>query len=508
MSNMEKNTEKTLREFWAPDLSVDSFCIHYPDLEADFELWTIVHLLPKFHGLSGADPNRHLYDLEMVCSSWNPLGISEEDVILRAFPFSVADSAKDWLYCLPPNSISSWTEMKKLFLARFFPASRIAAIRRSICGIQQFTRESFQDYWDRFKRLVASCPQHQISDQLLIVYFYEGLIPMDRSMVDVASGGALVNKTSTQARELIEIMVANYQQYGTRPMITEDVHSFANVFPTRTQYHQPDPQYYHTHQQDRYNLIEGFRYGNTQQGNSEWSQHYQLYLQHQPEQHFREQLQQFGQHQETQFQERTQSSTQLQLQSDQPTASTSEKMDCRVCDILDFYSASLHDFSSFLHCDVVVDPDNVVVDDIVVSDVLDVAGDIFDDGSVGEIQESLPSIILPPIEPFILLNDDGSVGETQESLPLIEPDPEPVLSPDQDNVAFTVLDPPGIFQDGKVDISSEFLGNTKEVVHFDCSGCDMSFDSCSVDFVNISNPSHTACVQELHPFFFSVQEFF
>ena len=112
-------------------------------------------------------------------------------------------------------------------------------------------------------------------------------------MVDAASGGALVNKTSTQARELIEIMSANYQQYETRPAITEDVHSFASVLPTRIQYYQPDPQFYQIHQQDRYNSIAGFEYGSTQQRNSEWSQHYQSYLQHQPEQDFREQSQQF-----------------------------------------------------------------------------------------------------------------------------------------------------------------------------------------------------------------------
>ena len=62
----------------------------------------------------------------------------------------------------------------------------------------------------------ASCPQHQISDQLLIQYFYEGLSLMDRSMIDVASGGVLVNKTPTQARELISNITTNAQQFGSR----------------------------------------------------------------------------------------------------------------------------------------------------------------------------------------------------------------------------------------------------------------------------------------------------
>ena len=39
---------------------------------------------------------------------------------------------------------------------------------------------------------------------------------MDRSMIDAASGGALVNKTPEGARQLISNMAENSQQFGTR----------------------------------------------------------------------------------------------------------------------------------------------------------------------------------------------------------------------------------------------------------------------------------------------------
>ena len=70
-----------------------------------------------------------------------------------------------------------------------------------------------------FKQLCASCPHHQIPDQLLIQYFYEGLSPTDRKIIDAASGGALVNKTSTEARGLISGMAANAQQLVTDKII-------------------------------------------------------------------------------------------------------------------------------------------------------------------------------------------------------------------------------------------------------------------------------------------------
>ncbi|RDX60983.1 hypothetical protein CR513_60836, partial [Mucuna pruriens] len=48
-----------------------------------------------------------------------------------------------------------------------------------------------------------------INEQLLIQYFYEGLTMMDRSMIDAASGGALMDKMPTVIRHLISNMASN-----------------------------------------------------------------------------------------------------------------------------------------------------------------------------------------------------------------------------------------------------------------------------------------------------------
>jgi len=87
--------------------------------------------------------------------------------------------------------------LKRLFLEKFFSAYRVAAIRKDIYGIRQQERENLHEYWERFKKLCASYPHHQINELLLIQYFYEGLSIMDRQMIDDTSGGALVDKTPT-----------------------------------------------------------------------------------------------------------------------------------------------------------------------------------------------------------------------------------------------------------------------------------------------------------------------
>ncbi|RDX69247.1 hypothetical protein CR513_51656, partial [Mucuna pruriens] len=109
--------------------------------------------------------------------------------------------------------------MKHMFLEKFFSVSRIATIRKEICGIRQHSGKTLHEYWERLNKLYATCPHHQISEQLLIQYFYEGLMMMDRSMIDAASGGALMDKTPTAARHLISNMASNTQQFGTRGTI-------------------------------------------------------------------------------------------------------------------------------------------------------------------------------------------------------------------------------------------------------------------------------------------------
>ncbi|XP_071921786.1 uncharacterized protein [Coffea arabica] len=210
---------QTLWELAAPNLNQQPLCITFPSLNDNtpFELKSgLIHLLPSFHGLPGEEPYKHLQEFDVVCNSMKPPGITEEQIKMRAFPFSLKDSAKDWLYYLPPDSITTWDQLKKKFLDKYFPASRAGSLRKEICGMKQHPGESLYEYWERFKKLCIKCPQHQISEQLLIQYFYEGLLFRDRSIIDAASGGELVNKTPRAAWELIEGMAENSQQFGTR----------------------------------------------------------------------------------------------------------------------------------------------------------------------------------------------------------------------------------------------------------------------------------------------------
>ena len=108
----------------------------------------MIHLLPTFHSFAGEDPNKHLKEFHVVCSCMKPIGIFMEQVKLRAFPFPLTDSAKEWLYYLPSGTITTWNEMNKVFLEKCFPSSKATTIRKEICAIRQEGGETLYEYWE------------------------------------------------------------------------------------------------------------------------------------------------------------------------------------------------------------------------------------------------------------------------------------------------------------------------------------------------------------------------
>ncbi|KAL7597396.1 hypothetical protein Lser_V15G31293 [Lactuca serriola] len=133
-----------------------------------------------------------------------PHEVIEDQIKLRAFPFSLQDSAKEWLYDLPPGSVTTWNELARMFLDKYFPEMRASALCREIIGIKQQKREALHTYWERFKKLCSRCPQHGITEYQLLQYFCEGMSSWDRRLLNASSGGSIADKNPTEIRVLIK----------------------------------------------------------------------------------------------------------------------------------------------------------------------------------------------------------------------------------------------------------------------------------------------------------------
>ena len=99
--------------------------------------------------------------------------------------------------------------MAKTFLIKYFPPTKNARMRNEITSFRKIDNESLFEAWKRFKELLRKCPHHGIPICIQMETFYNGLLPPMRLMLDALVGGALLNKSYTEAYDLIESITAN-----------------------------------------------------------------------------------------------------------------------------------------------------------------------------------------------------------------------------------------------------------------------------------------------------------
>ena len=141
--------DQTLRQLTTPNLTQQPLAVTMPPVGEgmNFELKPgLIHLLPAFHALSGEDPIKHLGKFHTVCMSMKPTNVTEEQIKMRAFGFTLKDTANDWYYYLPTGSINSWTKLHKAFLEKYFPTAKANSLKKAISNIEQEVEETLYEY--------------------------------------------------------------------------------------------------------------------------------------------------------------------------------------------------------------------------------------------------------------------------------------------------------------------------------------------------------------------------
>ena len=155
---------RILREYVTPGVHSQAPGITIPPVVAhNFDLKPVLISMvqqSQFGGLPMEDANLHLFVFLEVCNTLKINGASTDAIRLRLFPFSLRDKARAWLHSLPPGSISTWEELTKAFLAKFFPPSKTASLRNQITSFSQREDETLYEAWEQFKDLLRLCPHH------------------------------------------------------------------------------------------------------------------------------------------------------------------------------------------------------------------------------------------------------------------------------------------------------------------------------------------------------------
>lgn len=91
----------------------------------------------QFAGLPTKNPNQHLKVFIQLAETLKCNNAAPEVMHLILFPFFLRDRAWSWLDSLPANSITTWNDLKKVFLARYLPPSKTVVLRNQITRFNQ-----------------------------------------------------------------------------------------------------------------------------------------------------------------------------------------------------------------------------------------------------------------------------------------------------------------------------------------------------------------------------------
>ncbi|CAN6585445.1 unnamed protein product [Malus baccata var. baccata] len=169
--------------------------ITYPAVEEEtaFEIKQhMLNILPTFHGLSSDDPNMHIAEFLMGCKKILVRGFLAESINLRLFPYTLKDQARKWLLTLPSGSISTWAQLSKKILNKYYPASKTLDMRTHILSFAQKPNEEFHEAWERFKELIRKCPHSGINTTHQMHLFVRGLNMTTKTLVNASCGGSQV----------------------------------------------------------------------------------------------------------------------------------------------------------------------------------------------------------------------------------------------------------------------------------------------------------------------------
>ena len=128
---------------------------------------------------------------------------------MEVVPFSLVEEARQWYTHTVASMNGNWGELRDEFCLKFFPESRLIALRKDIVCFQQNEKESIGAAWARFLLLVKSGPVLSIPDYVLVEHFYSGLNKDSAANLDMTAGGSFYHKTLAEGMEILEIITEN-----------------------------------------------------------------------------------------------------------------------------------------------------------------------------------------------------------------------------------------------------------------------------------------------------------
>ncbi|CAL1352873.1 unnamed protein product [Linum trigynum] len=198
-------------------------CVVIPAGDANMEITpAFINMITNgytFSGASSEDPHEHLRRFASICDTMKSPTVSDDAIRLRMFSFSLLGNASHWFQNLTPHSITTWGQLEKVFLDKYFPPALAMKRQEEIVTFKQADDESLTEAWERYKGLLMRCPSHGLEDWNVIIILFNGIRREFRDALNNASRNGFTRMEAPAAYELVEKICSEATEWGSETSI-------------------------------------------------------------------------------------------------------------------------------------------------------------------------------------------------------------------------------------------------------------------------------------------------
>ena len=166
--------------------------------------------LPHFHGKVQEDPDSFLIEFDILCRSYD---YSTDAQKLRLFPATLKDLALCWFMGLRGNSITSWEQIKRVFMSKYQEYCKIWDMQDEIFTLIQDDDETLEDYLERFLYILQRS-KLKLDSSTIRTLFLRGLTNNARNNLNLLGQGEISQRTFDQICELCRKFSRNQYRSG------------------------------------------------------------------------------------------------------------------------------------------------------------------------------------------------------------------------------------------------------------------------------------------------------
>ncbi|KIO99656.1 hypothetical protein QP38_0005 [Levilactobacillus brevis] len=158
-------------------------------------------------------PDLHLIYVDEVCGLFKLAGLPEDEVKKKVFPLSLKDKALTWYRLCDDTGSWGYNRLKLEFHQKFYPMHLVHHDQNFIYTFWPHDRESIAQAWGSLKSMLYSCPNHELSREIITQKFYARLSHEDRTMLDTSCTGSFMKKDIDHKWNLLERIKRNSEDW-------------------------------------------------------------------------------------------------------------------------------------------------------------------------------------------------------------------------------------------------------------------------------------------------------